>query len=58
MDTDSFILHIKTEDIFANNAKKSDWIREGWIKWKNPAKLTVLLPKMYSYLIDEKYIKT
>ena len=58
MDTDSFIMHIKTEDIYKDIADDDDECGRPLPKGKNKKmiglmKFVALRPKTYSYLMDD-----
>ena len=57
MDTDSFIVYIKTDDIYKDIAEDFEtrfdtWINEDELGEKIMTRLVGLRPKTYTYLID------
>ena len=62
MDADSFISHVKTEDIYKHTGKdtskrkkkqESYSLNETCIRWKNNKRLCRIKVKTYSYLTDD-----
>ena len=65
MDTDSFIINIKTGDVYediandvekrfdtSNYEVKNYWIDKRWIRRKDYNNFVAIWPKTYSYLMD------